>query len=101
MTSTAPTLNYRGTKSPEDPGGGGRAGARLSFRALWALYVLTLRQHLHGKRWMVTAALFLLPAGLGVFVRATGGDVPGVGMEFWLVFMFIPQGLLPIVGLLY
>jgi ABC-2 type transport system permease protein len=50
---------------------------------------------------MVTAALFLLPAALGVFVRATGGDVPGVGMEFWLAFMFIPQGLLPIVGLLY
>ncbi len=32
--------------------------------SLWALYMLTLRQHLHGKRWMVMAGLFLLSAGL-------------------------------------
>ena len=29
--------------------------------ALWTLYTLTLRQHLHGKRWMVMIAMFMLP----------------------------------------
>jgi ABC-2 type transport system permease protein len=69
--------------------------------ALWSLYVLTLRQHLHGRRWMILAVLFLLPAGLAVFVRATAPDVPPVGMEFMFAFMFIPQGLLPLIALLY
>jgi ABC-2 type transport system permease protein len=73
----------------------------LSLRALWALYVLTLRQHVHGRRWMVSAALFLLPAGLAVFVRLTSPDVPPRGMEFMFAFMFIPQALLPLVALLY
>ena len=53
---------------------------------------LTLRQHLHGKRWMVMGVLFLLPAGLAVIARATAPDVPSVGLEFLLAFMFIPQG---------
>jgi ABC-2 type transport system permease protein len=45
--------------------------------------------------------LFLLPAGLAVFVRATAPDAPPVAVEFVFAFMFIPQGLLPLVGLLY
>ena len=70
--------------------------------ALWALYLLTLRQHLHGKRWMITAVLFLLPAVLAGCIRATSsGAAPARGLEFLLAFMFIPQGLLPIVALLY
>jgi ABC-2 type transport system permease protein len=81
------------------PGRQNRGG--LSLAALWSLYLLTLRQHLHGKRWIVMTVLFLLPAGLAVFVRATAPDVPGIGMEFMFVFMFIPQGLLPLVALLY
>ena len=80
-------------------GGGGGGGSVLA--ALWALYVLTLRQHLHGRRWIVTAVLFLLPAGLAVFVRATADAVPSVALEFVFAFMFIPQGLLPLVALLY
>ena len=69
--------------------------------ALWALYLLTLRKHLHGKRWMVTAVLFVLPAVLAVCIRASAGDMPARGLEFLLAFMFIPQALLPIVALLY
>jgi ABC-2 type transport system permease protein len=87
--------------APATQTGGGRAPRASMLRALWALYVLTLRQHLHGKRWMVSAALFLLPAGLAVFVRSTSPDVPGRGLEFMLAFMFIPQGLLPLLALLY
>lgn len=80
---------------------GGGGGGRSMLAALWALYVLTLRQHLHGRRWIVTAVLFLLPAGLAVFVRATADAVPSVALEFVFAFMFIPQGLLPLVALLY
>jgi ABC-2 type transport system permease protein len=81
---------------------GGRAPARgFALAALAALYTLTLRQHLHGKRWMVLGALFLAPALLAIVVRATAPNVPGMMLEFSLVFMFIPQALLPLVALLY
>jgi ABC-2 type transport system permease protein len=76
--------------------------ARVSHTsAFWTLYVLTLRQHVHGKRWLVMMALFLLPAGLAILLRATAVDVPSIALEFILAFMFIPQALLPIVALLY
>src|SRR3972149_2159697 len=73
----------------------------LTLRACWALYGLTLRQHLHGKRWLVMALLFLLPAGVAVLVRATAPDVPPMLLEFLLAMSFIPQALLPLVALIY
>src|SRR5262245_31150349 len=76
-----------------------RSGSLLS--SLSALYTLTLRQHLYGKRWMVLGVLFLLPAILAVIVRATAPDVPAINLEFVFVFMLIPQALLPLVALLY
>jgi ABC-2 type transport system permease protein len=87
------------------------AGAEVSVRppssggsvliGLRTLYVLTLRQHLHGKRWIVLAILFLLPAALAAIVRATAPDAPSIILEFLFAFMFIPQALLPLVALLY
>jgi ABC-2 type transport system permease protein len=74
---------------------------RLSLTPFWTLYVLTLRQHIHGKRWMVMGVLFLLPVGLAVLVRATSPDAPSIVLEFLFGFMFIPQALLPLVALLY
>jgi ABC-2 type transport system permease protein len=71
------------------------------WSALIALYLLTLRQHVHGKRWMVMTLLFLLPAALALIVRHTAHDVPPVNIEFIFVFMFIPQALLPLVALIY
>src|SRR5260370_24980906 len=73
----------------------------FSATALGALYTLTLRQHLHGKRWLVLGALFLTPALLAGLVRATAPDAPAVELEFVFAFMFIPQALLPLVALLY
>jgi ABC-2 type transport system permease protein len=78
----------------------GPAGG-FGLAALWTLYALTFRQHLHGKRWMIMAGLFLLPAGLAVLIRATSNEAPPILMEFWLAFMFIPQALLPLVALVY
>jgi len=69
--------------------------------SLWTLFVLAVRQHLHGKRWMVMAALFVLPALLAVVIRATASDAPSIWLEFILIFMFIPQALLPLVALVY
>jgi ABC-2 type transport system permease protein len=69
--------------------------------ALWTLYTLTLRQHLHGKRWMVMVALFLLPASIAILSRSTGRTAPSLILEFFLAFMFIPLALLPLIALLY
>jgi ABC-2 type transport system permease protein len=78
-----------------------RPAGGLNFTSLAALYVLTIRQHLHGRRWIVMAALFLLPAGLSILIRATAPEVPAIGVEFMIAFMLIPQTLLPLVALVY
>jgi ABC-2 type transport system permease protein len=69
--------------------------------ACWTLYWLTLRQHLHGKRWMAVALLFVLPVGLAVLIRSVNPDVPERFIEFALLWILIPQALLPLVSLLY
>ncbi len=73
----------------------------FGLASLWSLYGLTFRQHLHGKRWIVMAMLFLLPVGLAVLIRATAPDMPGLGIEFIVAFMFVPQTLLPLAALVY
>lgn len=69
--------------------------------SLWALYLLTFRQHLHGRRWMVLGLLLLLPALLTVVIRVVATDAPRSVTELWMVFLFIPQVLLPLVALVY
>jgi ABC-2 type transport system permease protein len=65
------------------------------------LYTLTLRQHLHGKRWIIMVILFLLPAGLADIVRLTNHRIPIVGIEFMFVFMLIPHAIVPLAALIY
>jgi ABC-2 type transport system permease protein len=95
------------TTSPENAPGraaGSRTSAtpRTSRIGIWsALYALTLRQHLHGKRWLAVSLLFLIPAGLAVLIRATSPVVPSRLLDFLLAWMLIPQALLPLVALLY
>jgi ABC-2 type transport system permease protein len=69
--------------------------------ACWTLFTLTLRQHMHGKRWLVIALLSLLPPALAILIRSTAPDAPPMMLEFLLGLMFIPQLLLPLVALLY
>jgi ABC-2 type transport system permease protein len=71
------------------------------FAACWTLYLLTLRQHLHGRRWIAAALLFLLPAGMAIIIRLTGTGVPSLFLEFVLLWILVPQALLPLVALLY
>jgi ABC-2 type transport system permease protein len=75
---------------------------RISLlRAYWTLYVLSLRQHLHGKRWIVVLLLFAVPAGMALLVRSTATGVPSLLLEFVLMWLLVPQALLPLVALLY
>ncbi len=94
MSAASPTALI-----PEAPPSDGRHG--FSLGSLWTLYTLTLRQHRHGKRWIVMAILMLLPAALAILVRATARDAPSTVLEFLFVFMFIPQALLPLAALIY
>jgi ABC-2 type transport system permease protein len=92
MTATTPTIPVEYEPRQRGP---------ISLPSLWTLYTLTLRQYRHGKRWMVMAALMLLPAALIIIVRCTAPNVPSLGMEFIFIFMLIPQALLPFVALIY
>ncbi len=65
------------------------------------LYWLTLRQHLHGKRWLALLLLFLLPAGMASVIRNAHSELPSVFLEFVLSWILIPQALLPLIALLY
>ncbi len=78
-----------------------RAIGKVNPAGLWTLYVLTLRQHLHGKRWIIMLVLFLLPAGFADVVRLTNHRIPGIGIEFMFVFMLIPHAILPLAALIY
>jgi ABC-2 type transport system permease protein len=69
--------------------------------AWWTLYWLTLRQHLHGKRWMAVALAFVLPVGLAILIRSANPEVPLRFVEFGMLWILIPQALLPLVSLLY
>jgi ABC-2 type transport system permease protein len=71
------------------------------LRSCATLYWLTLRQHLHGKRWIALVVLFLLPAAMAVLIRMPRTGIPSVFLEFVLVWVLIPQALLPLAALLY
>lgn len=83
-------------ESPQTRGVGG-----MNLAGLWTLHVLTLRQHMHGKRWMIMALLFLLPAVLALVVRMTALEAQPIQIEFLFVFMLLPHAILPLVALIY
>jgi ABC-2 type transport system permease protein len=67
----------------------------------WTLYWLTLRQHLHGKRWIAVVLLCLVPVGMAILIQSTRAAVPSLMLEFVLMWILIPQALLPLIALLY
>jgi ABC-2 type transport system permease protein len=98
MTSAA-TADPTHTAHGRPPSAAAPRFSRLG--AMWSLYTLTLRQHLHGQRWFVLALLFLLPVGLAILIRVTASDVPSAMIEFSLAFFLIPHALLPLIALIY
>jgi ABC-2 type transport system permease protein len=69
--------------------------------ALAALFVLTVRQHTHGRRLLVLGLLYLLPCALAVLLRNLPRPAPAEALEFALVFNVLPHGLAPLTALLY
>jgi ABC-2 type transport system permease protein len=98
---TVATAQKAGETSRADYMAGGKKRPMSRVVACWTVYWLTLRQHLHGKRWMAVALLFVLPVGLAVLIRSANPDVPGRFIEFALLWILIPQALLPLISLLY
>lgn len=95
------TVEAFGPADSVDNAASPRPSGGVSLIALWTLYALTFRQHMHGRRWIIMGILFLLPAGLAVLIRATAPNAPIMVSEFLLAFMFIPQALLPLIALVY
>src|SRR5262249_33282543 len=71
--------------------------------ALAVLFVLTLRQHLRGRRLIVVCLLFILPSVLAVIIKLTAQLRPGdLGkVEFVLVLNLLPSALATLTALLY
>jgi ABC-2 type transport system permease protein len=73
-----------------------------SLRALVALFVLTLRQHVRGRRLLVVSLLFALPSVLAAVVGLTSRHAHSAAMlEFAFVFNLIPHAIAPLAALLY
>jgi ABC-2 type transport system permease protein len=98
---TAAAVQKAGETSRAEYSAGGMNRQTSRVVACWTVYWLTLRQHLHGKRWMAVALLFVLPVGLAILIRSANPDVPGRFIEFALLWVLIPQALLPLISLLY
>lgn len=71
------------------------------WSALAALFTLTIRQHTHGRRWLILGLMFLLPCVLAAVLRNLPKPAPADALEFALVFTLLPHGLVPLTALLY
>jgi ABC-2 type transport system permease protein len=78
-----------------------RRSFRRELSALAALFVLTVRQHTHGRRVLVLGLLYALPCALAVLLRSLPRPAPAGALEFALIFNLLPHGLAPLTALLY
>lgn len=69
--------------------------------ALLALFVLTLRQNLRGRRLLVLSLLFLLPVVLAGGTKWVPAPPSPAELEFAFIFNLIPHALAPLTALLY
>jgi ABC-2 type transport system permease protein len=70
--------------------------------ALATLFVLTLRQHIRGRRLLVLSLLFALPSALAAVVSLLSHfPPPAAEVQFVFIFNFIPHALAPLAALLY
>jgi ABC-2 type transport system permease protein len=73
----------------------------FDLAALAALFVLTLREQVRGRRLVILALLFLLPAVLAAVIRLVPHPPPPQMLEFLFVFNLIPHALATLTALLY
>jgi ABC-2 type transport system permease protein len=72
------------------------------LRALAALFVLTLRQYIRGRRLLVLSLLFVLPGALAAVVNLAPRFKPPIEeIQFAFIFNLIPHALAPLAALLY
>jgi len=81
--------------------GNGSASSGGAVSALGALFVLTLRQHLRGRRLIILLLLFLIPSALAIIVKLAADSPPPAELEFVFVFHLIPHALATLTALLY
>lgn len=74
-------------------------GGELS--AIAALFRLTIRQHLHGRRIIVLALLYMLPCALAILLRWLPRPPRPDELEFALVLNLLPHAFAPLTALLY
>ncbi len=80
----------------------GLVAASRTCGALVTLFVLTLRQHIRGRRLLVLSLLFALPGVLAAVVNLASRVPPAADdLQFALVFNLIPHALVPLAALLY
>ena len=97
--------NHSAVDSSERPASSNRwapkSAPTLQLSALAALFRLTLRQQLRGRRLIVLALLYLLPVGLVILVRSVERHYIASAAEIGLLFVLIPHTLVPLTALLY
>jgi ABC-2 type transport system permease protein len=75
---------------------------RPPLGALATLFVLTMRQHIRGRRLLVISLLFALPSILAVVINlASRSTPPAEILQFALIYNLIPHALAPLAALLY
>jgi ABC-2 type transport system permease protein len=75
---------------------------RPELGALAALFVLTLRQQVRGRRLLALSLLFCLPSVLAVMIRLGSRiPLPAENIEFALLLNLVPCALAPLASLLY
>jgi ABC-2 type transport system permease protein len=78
-----------------------RRSLRTEISAAVALFVLTVRQHTHGRRLLVLGLLYAVPCGLAILLRSLARPAPSDELEFYLVLSLLPHGLAPLTALLF
>jgi ABC-2 type transport system permease protein len=78
-------------------------GAFLGFElsALAALFWLTLRQHVRGRRLIILGCLYLLPLALVLLVRSVESHYQAAEAELGILLILLPHTLVPLTALLY
>jgi ABC-2 type transport system permease protein len=69
--------------------------------ALTTLFVLTLRQHVRGRRLLVLCFLFVLPSVLATIIKLSPHPPKQGELEFALVLNLLPSALATLAALLY
>jgi len=78
-----------------------RRNRLAELSALVALFWLTIRQHLHGKRLIVLILLYALPCVLAIVLQVIPRPAKSHDLEFALILNLLPHGLAPLTALLY